>query len=163
LKATLFIDTATFFPIRMDAETVSPRMCSGSGDFPLDAVGTREQAHFVKVTRQDPCGDRREIWVMDAAVQRSRTTSDGYIAFPGLIAERKWLLGPDYKGGESKLTTVRSEFQFFVTGSCLTLGEVVESKPIESVQREIYFGLDDIVNPFREAGASSSVPTPNRK
>jgi hypothetical protein len=142
LRATVFIDVATFFPIRMDAEVVSPKMCSPSGDFPLDALGTRQQVHYIKLRRKDPCGDIRELWVIDQGVQRSRINSDGYIAFPGQIAQRTWPLGPNYRGGDFKSTTINSNFQVFVTGSCLSFGEVVESRPVESVHSEIHFDLD---------------------
>ena len=97
----------------------------------------------------------REVWVVDASVQFSRNLSDGYIALAGSIAERTFPLSPEYKGGQFRATTVRNDFQIFVTGACLSFGEVVESKAVESVHSEIRFDLDERAIPFREAGAPS--------
>jgi hypothetical protein len=151
LKATVFVDTATSFPIRMDAEVVNPKMCSASGTYPLDAVGTREQIHYIKTARKNPCGDVVEIWVMDEAVQTDTNMSDGYIAFPGSIAERTWPLGARYRGTTFKSTTIRSDFQIFMTCAVINFGDPVESKPIESVRSEIRFDLDNPALPFHEA------------
>jgi hypothetical protein len=152
IRATVFIDAETYFPIRLDAEVVTPGMCSGVGNMVLDSAGAREQVHYVKVSRKDPCGDVREIWVLNEAVQRNTIVTDGYMAFPGQIAQRPWPLGPDYRGGEFKGTTIRNNFQIFVTGACISFGEAVESKPVESVHSEIYFPLDDRTMPFRRPG-----------
>ena len=163
LKATLFIDAATFFPVRLDAEAVSPGMCSSSGIMPLDSTGTRGQIHYVKVSRKDPCGTAtREIWVLDEAVERGRITTDGFIATPGQTTQRVFPLGPNYKGGEFKATTTRTDFRLFVTGGCISFGETVESKPVESVQTAIYYDLNDLEIPFHEVGLAPPV-TPQRE
>jgi sugar lactone lactonase YvrE len=154
LKATIFVDIATSFPIRMDAEVVSLKGCSAAGTYPLDAVGAREQIHYIKTARKNPCGDVVEIWVMDEAVQTNMNASDGYIAFPGLIAERVWPLGAQYRGTTFKATTIRSEFQIFMTCSVINFGDPTESKSIESVHSEIRFDLDNPVLPFHETGTA---------
>jgi len=153
MRATVFIDADTYFPIRLDAEVVTPGMCADAGNMVLNSAGAREQIHYVKVARKDPCGEVREIWVLDEAVQTNTIVADGYMAFPGQISQRPWQLGPDYRGGEFKGTTIRDNFQLFVTGSCLSFGEVVEAKPVESVHVEIHFALDDLSMPFREPDA----------
>jgi hypothetical protein len=160
IRATIFVDAQTFFPLRMDAEVVAEGMCSGTGNLPLDSVGTREQVHFAKVSRKPPCGDVREIWVPDEAIQRSQIHSEGYIAFPGQPWHRSWPLGPDYRGGEFKGTTIRKDFQVFVTSACLLNDEVVEAKPIESVHTEIHFLLDDANVPFQAAGSAPAHKQP---
>ena len=154
MRATVFIDADTYFPIRLDAEVVTPGMCADAGNMVLNSVGAGEQIHYVNVARKDPCGEVREIWVLDEAVQTNTIVTNGYMAFRGQIAQRPWQLGPDYRGGEFKGTTIRNNFQIFVTGACLIpVGQVVEAKPVESVHSEIHFALDDPSMPFRPPGA----------
>lgn len=154
MTATVFIDAATFFPLWLDAEVLSPGRCSTSGTFILDDLGSKEQVHFTKVARKDPCGETREIWVIDEAIQYDRISRDGYIALPGQYAQRTWPLGANCRGGEFEGITRNSNFQVFVTGACLKFGEVVESKPVESLHSEIHFDLDQI--PFR--GVTTPLP-----
>jgi hypothetical protein len=152
IRGTIFIDAETSFPIRVDAIVADDGMCSAKRNMPLDDTGTREQWHFLRLQRKDPCSnDTKDIWVMDQAVSFSRIHLPEYRAFVGNpIAERAFQLSPGYVGGVFINRTLRSKFQVFVTGACIRFGDVVEAPLVESVHSTIQFDLRDV--PFREGG-----------
>jgi len=137
MRATLYIDSESFSPIRIDSEVVRPNMCSQTG-VTNDQVGFSQQFHWRKIQRESSCGDPTEIWVMDKVVERGTITAEGLIAFRGTVAERPWHLD-GFKGGDFKRTTVRSDHQVFDAECKINYGGEVELKPIESVHSEVYF------------------------
>jgi hypothetical protein len=59
---------------------------------------------------------------MDKAVLTSTNMSDGYVGFPGSIAERTWPVGVEYRGTTFKATATRSDFQIFIARSVINFG-----------------------------------------
>jgi hypothetical protein len=66
------------------------------------------------------------------------------------FAERRWQLAPTYQGGVVRSSTALSDFNVFMTGSCISYGDNVTTDPVESVDTKIYFDVDD--SRFREPG-----------
>lgn len=151
IRATLFLDEESFFPIRTDLVVTRAQRCSPTGVFPLDDVGTREQHHYVKLVRKAPCAaEPLELWVMDYGVQFDHIHVLEYRSGPPKFGVRVWTLEPVYMGGVFRNTTTRADFRVFVTGSCLAFPKLAEAPLVESVTSRITFGIP--ADNFREPG-----------
>jgi sugar lactone lactonase YvrE len=157
LRATLWIDSGTAFPIRADMTVVRPGKCSvpGTPNSVHDSPGTTEQAHFQLVRAKDQCGtDDREIWLLDQSETIGRIGVQEYRHFWGWpIAERSWLLGPSYAGGIVRVMTVLRDPRIYFTSSCIAYTGAEAPRLVESVDSTITFSLPD-ANP-REPGPPS--------
>jgi hypothetical protein len=149
----LFIDVESFFPVRADVVVESSGMCAQGGGVGLDVAGTREQWHFARIQRKDPCeATPKEVWVMDQAVSYGRIRNLDYrFAWGQKVAERRFQLDGIYMNGIFKNNAVNSDFRLFVTGACIRFGDEVEAQQVESVHSRILFDLTD--TPFREPWA----------
>jgi hypothetical protein len=150
MRATILIDVQTAFPIRTDLEIVTGGMCQEAGTF--NVAGTREQWHFVKILRKDPCSATpKELWILDKAVSFARINALGFTYGQGdKLAERSWQLPPDFQGGVYRTNTVLNNFRTFVSGSCISYGDTIPTEQLESVQSTIYFDVEN--SRFHEAG-----------
>jgi sugar lactone lactonase YvrE len=151
IRATLFLDEESLFPVRTDLVVVRAQRCSPAGVFPLDDAGTREQHHYVKLVRKAPCAaEPLEVWAMDYGVQFDHIHVLEYRSGEPKFGVRVWTLEPVFMGGVFRNTTTRSDFRVFVSGSCLGFGKLVEAPLIESVSSKISFGIP--ADNFREPG-----------
>jgi hypothetical protein len=161
MRATLTVESDTFFPVRLDVEVVNDQQCS-TNDVG-SKIGTQMRFHSIRLSGQDRCGELHEIYALDQRVNTSPLVDVGaVVAFPGSIAERSFRWGPTLNQpgsfprisrtgqGYSKITstTVSSDFQVFLTGSCIQFeGAAPQSLPshpsVDFVQKDSYFDLDD--------------------
>jgi hypothetical protein len=162
LIATVFIDSETFFPVRMDVEVVRPEMCPGEPTFPENRVGTKFRFHCVRVVGQDPCGQPVEIYAVDRMAQDSVLSGIGVNMAPGSLAARPFLLGPGYSSAVTM--QANKEFHLFVTGACPPKFDNVDdaratARPVsgEHLAMESRFDLEGSLGPGAGTGGANSV------
>ena len=162
MRASLYIDTESFYPLRVDREIVVPNSCADAdAAHPTNSnvgniAGTQFQDHYALARANNQCGDSVEIWVSDQSTTTARIPAETFVT-PG-IAARSFALGRNYVGGEYKSITIVGKYQIFASCSRLIVApedggsksDPSPDQPLSDVKTESWFPI--------EASQSSAPP-----
>ena len=145
MDATLYVDSITFFPFRVEATVVQANMCAPDPSNQFNKPGAEVQFHQLRVSGKDSCGETHNIWIVDQAVLMSNLGQvDGVKDSPGTIAERVFMFGPDYRGGKQKTVQVSDNFRLFVACAVMRAEGSTPPPVDDRVATESYFPLEGI-------------------
>jgi hypothetical protein len=159
VNGVLYIDAKSFFPLRIDANVVSPGRCEAQS---YGVLGSQIHWQFTLVTGKDPCSEQpREIFAPKISSISGHRSGTSVTVGLGTPATRQFSFGSLF-GSDVLLSSIKSRdhFRIYLTGAC---PHFPEDELTPFVETSISFDMKSTVDAVDERTVSGTTPDSPKK